>query len=56
MQKQACKVLSPLVVLSRAVTGEKGVAIGNEAVTKALSAIAIGNKVSATKDTAISIG
>lgn len=42
--------------LSRAVTGEKGVAIGNEAVTKALSAIAIGNKVSATKDTAISIG
>ena len=42
--------------LSRAVTGEKGVAIGNEAVTKALSAIAIGNKVNATKDTAISIG
>ena len=42
--------------LSRAVTGEKGVAIGNEAVTTALSAIAIGNKVNATKDTAISIG
>ena len=42
--------------LSRAVTGEKGVAIGNEAVTTALSAIAIGNKVKATKDTAISIG
>lgn len=42
--------------LSRAVTGQKGVAIGNEAVTTALSAIAIGNKVNATKDTAISIG
>ena len=42
--------------LSRAVTGERGVAIGNEAVTTALSAIAIGNKVNATKDTAISIG
>ena len=42
--------------LSRAETGEKGVAIGNEAVTTALSAIAIGNKVNATKDTAISIG
>ena len=42
--------------LSRADTGEKGVAIGNEAVTTALSAIAIGNKVNATKDTAISIG
>ena len=42
--------------LSRAVTGEKGVAIGNEAVTSALSAVAIGNKVKATKDTAISIG
>ena len=42
--------------LSRAVTGEKGVAIGNEAVTTASSAVAIGNKVNATKDTAISIG
>jgi len=42
--------------LSRADTGERGVAIGNEAVTTALSAIAIGNKVNATKDTAISIG
>ena len=42
--------------LSRAVTGERGVAIGNEAVTTALSAVAIGNKVNATKDTAISIG
>ena len=42
--------------LSRAVIGERGVAIGNEAVTTALSAIAIGNKVNATKDTAISIG
>lgn len=42
--------------LSRAVTGEKGVAIGNEAATTALSAIAIGNKVNASKDTAISIG
>ena len=42
--------------MSRAVTGQKGVAIGNEAVTTALSAIAIGNKVNATKDTAISIG
>ena len=42
--------------LSRAVTGEKGVAIGDEAATTALSAIAIGNKVNASKDTAISIG
>ena len=42
--------------LSSALTGEKGVAIGNEAHTTATSAIAIGNKVNATKDTSITIG
>ena len=42
--------------LSKSITDERGVAIGNEAVTNGYAAIAIGNKVNADSKNAISMG